>query len=230
MTKDEILFELDTLAQELVFPDFNHGYQFYISSRINCFVLSDKWGIIIEHFGVFNRCLEHDSIVNFLFCYGPIFNETYFEVALRVTSDFSQDEPLFDLALCYKLNSNANKFLARNTTIYFDNQSRIPGIKSDIPTNNKYIYAQDMLRSIINDNKNIFMASLLELQSIIGKNIVPILVIDDFYHPVIPEELPSQTSTYTTIVDVVLNNDASLYIPDKVFNTHWSNWDYSGSM
>lgn len=51
MRSAEILDQLDTAAEEFMFPDLGHGYNYAVDARLHAYRDAQRWALIVETLG-----------------------------------------------------------------------------------------------------------------------------------------------------------------------------------
>ncbi|GAB3845942.1 hypothetical protein GCM10027610_063180 [Dactylosporangium cerinum] len=88
---------------------------------------------------------------------------------------------------------------------------------------------EDVLRLLVPQHRDLLLADESELRRRIPADLPEVLRLDEWEHPDVHQQPPSDSPTFRQIADVLVTGDVDRYTPGPP-NTHWSNWPESGSL
>lgn len=232
-TAKDILQQLDKCAAEFTFPMLDNGYVYLADSRLSAYRDEKRWALLIEVVGYSYRGGGHDGITNCLHIFGnclpfaPGTNDANF---LHVT-DNSEEGDTFDEESQQSLNPDVGSMLIRGQRIKIQKDIdfyRLKGIELEEPPQ---IMVWEFLRSIIDDHKELFLATEEEIRQRIPGDLSRILKLDEWYHNDLANaEMPGENETFQMIAKVLETGDSKLYQPTREPNNHWKNWPDGGTL
>lgn len=229
ISEKEVLDQLDECTENFVFPMLDNGYIFPITQRLSCYRDEHRWAMIIECFEFNVRAGEQDGVNNCLHVYGNcldrepgIRNEDF----IYVTDD-PPEGPVFEDCFVRPV---ARSIMIRSNIVPFD-ISKSALAEKGVNVADERVTAADLLRSLLNEYREQFLATEAELRARIPEDLPLILRLDEWYHPdVANDERPSENETFQMLAKVLATGDVSQFKPSKEPNTHWSNWPDAGTL
>lgn len=227
-TKEEVLQQLDTTPD---FPMLDNGYVYPATVRLNAFrdAAGLRWALVIEVVGWNNHQSDHQAIENTLYCFGNWLNVPpglTNEGFLHMTRDGDESATFDD----QDVDAEARTLYAREKLV------RIPrarkrykelGIELEDPDT---IKGYELLRALIVEHRALFLATEEELRQRVPSDLPLVLRLDQWRHPQVGSEKPSQTETFQMIAEVLATGDAKRYQPKTKPNTHWKHWPMGGQL
>ncbi len=83
-----------------------------------------------------------------------------------------------------------------------------------------------VLRYLVHKLGDELHATVAESLKAVNRNASKLKVLvqtDEYHHPRLMEEIPSNTESFISLAKAIAANDASLFVPGKS-NTHWKYW------
>jgi hypothetical protein len=214
MRSAEILDQLDSAAQNFVFPDLGHGYFYAVDARLHAYRDAQRWALIVEAVGYSPRA---GNLTDVLYVFGNCLTE---------------GEPGLDNGDFLDRVDNWDDIEdADQPEMYSGGQILLRGrpITVSAEPGEELI---DVLRRLVPGHRDLLLADEAELRRRIPPDLPEIMRLDEWHHPgpADGDMLPSRSSTLRQIADVLTTGDPGRYTPDAPPNTHWSNWPESGSL
>ncbi|MCF0092647.1 hypothetical protein [Micromonospora sp. MH99] len=213
MRSGEILDQLDAAAEDFRFPDLGHGYYFAVDARLHAYRDADRWALIVETLGYSPRA---GNLIDVLHVFGnclttgqPGFGNEDFLSRIDNWDEIEDvDEP----------------------EIYCGNPIEVRGRRIAVAAEpGEELF--DVFRRLVPEHRELLLADDVELRRRIPADLPEIMRLDRWHHPdLVQDTLPSRSTTFRQLADVLATGDASRYAPDLPPNTHWSHWPESGTL
>ncbi len=233
MTREEIHAQLDRCAENYAFPMLDNGYAYPADVRLTAYRDDARWALIIEtldqsprgggHGGtrdvihVFGNCIEGEP--------GPA-NDDF----LSRTAD-PPDGPIYFEDCDWHLLRDQGTVMVGDRALPFDLRPDALKRKGIIPAEEGYLSAIDLLRSLLPEHRELFLASEGEKRRRIPVDLSAFLQLEEWHHPDLAGgELPSGNETFQMLADAMVSGDRTRYRPTKAPNTHWRNWPDGGTL
>ncbi|GEM_PF-2067977 len=89
----------------------------------------------------------------------------------------------------------------------------------------------ELCRSLVPTHRELLFATEAEIRGRLPADLPLFLQLEEWHHPdVMGGDLPSKSSTFQMIAEVLETGDRDRYKPVLPPNTHWSNWPEGGAM
>nr|BFE61240.1 hypothetical protein GCM10020063_057660 [Dactylosporangium thailandense] len=210
MDSVEILSQFDAAAEQCVFPDLNNGYYYAVDARLHAYRDARRWALIVETAGYSPRAANLTDILhvfgNCLTSGEPGFENADFLDRIDNWDEIEDDD---------------------QPETYCGTSIVIRGHRLDIPGEHGEELI-DVLRRLVPDHRELLLADESELRRRIPADLPELLRLDQWHHP--DGELPSESTTFIQLADVLTTGDVKRYAPDTPPNTHWSHWPESGTL
>jgi len=210
MDSVEILSQLDTAAEQCVFPDLNNGYYYAVDARLHAYRDARRWALIVETVGYSPRA---GNVTDILHIFGncltsgkPGFENADFLDRIDNWDEIEDDD---------------------QPETYCGTSIVIRGHRLDVPAKHGEELT-DVLRRLIPEHRELLLANESELRRRIPADLPEIIRLDQWHHP--DGELPSESTAFSQLADVLTTGDVERYAPDMPPNTHWSHWPESGTL
>jgi hypothetical protein len=228
----DILHQLDDCAREFTFPMLDNGYVYLAAVRLTAYRDNARWALVIEDLGASPRASGHDSISNCLYCFGNCLKRppgTANEDFLVLTED-GEDGPTFDDEYGWYVNENVHTIRIRGNLVPIQLDSE--GLtEKGIVLEEPQVNGAELLRALVSEYREQLLASETELRQRVPIDLPMLLRLEEWHHPDLAgDELPSGSSTFQSIANVLVSGDPSRYQPTQPPNTHWSNWPDGGTL
>lgn len=213
MRSVEVLEQFDAAAEEFLFPDLGHGYNYAVDVRLHGYRDAEQWALIVEAVGYSPRA---GNLTDVLHVFGNCLtsgepgygNGDFLDRVDNWNEIEDPDEPE---------TYQGGPVVVRGQTIALAAE---PG--EDLV---------DVLRRLVPRHRELLLADEEELRRRIRVDIPEVLRLDQWNHPDLAGGLrPSESETFRQIADVLTTGDLRRYAPSLPPNTHWSNWPDSGSL
>ena len=232
-TQTEILNQLDCVAWEFTFPMLDNGYVALADTRLHAYRDNKSWAIIIETLGASNRAQGEDVFSNCLYCFGNCLNFP----AGRPNADFlhpienGNEGEWYDEEYAFYVREEARTLRIRDTIVPINLDPAFLAAKGIEAEKDGLYSGAALLRSLIPEYRDLLFAAETELRLHVPPDLPQILQLEEWHHPdVALEELPSSSSTFQMLADVLASGDVSRYQPTQSPNTHWHNWPEGGTI
>ena len=231
--RQEILHQLDTEAENYVFPMLDNGYYYHGDQKLTIFRDEERWAILLEVLAYSNHDNDIDGITTIANVFGNCLmgwndnnNFNYF------ASDNGVDTFLYDdTNYVPYLNDQATSIKIRDTIIpiRFDKDYYL-GKGIELEFENK-ITPWEFLRGLIPEQSKLFWLTRQEASKKIPIDLPEFMILTNWHHPnLVISEKPSETETFQQLADVIVTGDKTLYDTREIMNTHWKNWPEGGSL
>jgi hypothetical protein len=203
--RESILSFLDNAFQSIDMPCFGNMNIDYVSSRLSTYHSVDKWLL------VFNSVVWWPAAEGLM-----AMLET---VGTGVVGRQGFDNDRAFVPGCIEVDDDENilRILVRGEDI--DPTSLVIQPNYDIQPE----YGFWVSVALAEKYKESLLASQAEVKQFIPPGFQHLLTIDEWEHPTW-DILPSRTSTFPRVANVLVTSDLSLWNPVEAPNTHWSNW------
>lgn len=233
MTIGSVLSQLDQAAADFTFPALDNGYAYPADVRLTIYRDPMRWAMVIETVEHSPRGGGHDGLRNVLHVYGNCItggpgpeNADF----IPRTAD-PPEGPLFSEECDWALITKAGTILVRDHPIPFDLDDAYLQRKGITPAEEDQLSAIDLLRSLLPEHRELFLASDLEKRRRIPQDLPVFMTLDEWHHPdVTGSELPSGNRCFQMIADAIVTGDTTKYQPVLPPNTHWRNWPDGGTL
>ncbi|WP_127507685.1 DUF7003 family protein [Actinoplanes solisilvae] len=206
----EIISQLDTAAERYAFPDLNNGYSYAVDARLHAYHDARRWALIVETVGYSPRAGNLTDVLhifgNCLTIGGPGSDNADFLDRIDNWDEIEDiDEP----------------------EIYCGTPILVRGHRLEVPAE-RGDELIDVLRQLVPDHRELLLADEQELRRRVPADLPEIMRLDDWHHP--DGDLPSESTTFRQLADVLATGRTKLYAPEMPPNTHWSHWPESGTL
>lgn len=193
-----------------MFPDLNNGYYYAVDVRLHAYRDTPRWALIVETVGYSPRA---GNLTDILHTFGNC---------------LTSGEPGFENADFLDRIDNWDEIEDDDQPeTYCGSSIVIRGRQLDIPAD----YGEeiiDVLRRLVPEHRELLLADASELRRRIPADLPEIMRLDQWHHP--DGELPSESTTFSQLADVLVTGDVKRYTPNMPPNTHWSHWPESGTL
>ncbi|BCJ39888.1 hypothetical protein GCM10010168_27470 [Actinoplanes ianthinogenes] len=210
MDSAEIIGQLDAAADEAVFPELNNGYYYAVDARLHAYRDARRWALIVETVGYSPRA---GNLTDVLHVFGNCLTggEPGFE-----NGDFLDRIDNWD-----EIEDADEPETFRGTPIVIRGRR----LETAAEVGDDLV---DVFRRLAPEHRELLLADEAELRRRIPADLPEIMRLDAWHHPV--DELPSESTTFRQLADVLATGDRERYAPDMPPNTHWSHWPESGTL
>ncbi|WP_199924900.1 DUF7003 family protein [Streptomyces sp. NRRL WC-3725] len=212
MTTAAILDQFDQCADEAVFPDLANGYYYPVDVRLSLFHGPGEWGMVAELLGYSPRA---GNLTDVLHVFGNCLT--------RGEPGFCNDD-FFDRI------ENIDELTEDGRSYRGSRFARVRGRKLPL-TGQEGEPLVDILRSLVLENRSLFLANDQELRNRLPARVPLILQLNEWQQPHdLGDSMPSDHETFRRIAEVLATGDASRCRPQIPSNTHWSAWPEAGTL
>ncbi len=237
----DILKVLDACSADFSFPMLDNGYVYLAATRLALFRSETDWAITIELFGFSPRAGVPDLNIG-TFASTLIRRKTVADYSIPAAhAAYLQRQPNNDDLFIRHLEEgdwmedevmvqNASPVRLRQQSVLIPalTDYAAQGIALEAP-NQAMVF--EFCRWLADEKRSEVLATDEEQRWHVPPDLVKILQLDEWRHPdLVNDELPSQTSTFQQLAQVLVQGDVSLYRPTELPNTHWSHWPDGGTL
>jgi hypothetical protein len=227
--QNEILKVLDDAARNGDFPTLDHPYYYHGDQRLSIFANTNRWVILIEIFAFNNHHYDLDGLMTIAHYFGnhlkphnPVFG--FF-------SDFDENFFTTDERGVPELTKTVKKVTLRGKQIDINHDVERYYAKSIELENVPSISAWEFMRGLVPEERDGYLLRPVEMYLNIPSDLKMIMQLYDWYHPdMAASELPSATTTFQELAQVIVALDPTRFNNKGIQNTHWSNWPEGGSL
>lgn len=208
----------------------DNGYVYPADVRLTAYSDDMRRAIVLEQLGHSPRGGGHRGITDALHVFGNcITGEAGMtNDGFLIRTDDPPGEEIFE---DYDVIRPAGTIMVRETPIRFDVSPSALERKGIVPAEERAITAIDLIRSLLPEHRDQFLATDVEKRARIPEDLPEFLRLEEWYHPdICNDELPSQTKTFQMLAAALVYGDSMLYSPAEKPNTHWTNWPMGGSL
>lgn len=233
MTQEEILAQLDQCAENYSFPMLDNGYAYPADVRLTAYRDTDRWALVIETVDQSPRGGGHEGTRNVIHVFGNCIegepgpaNEDF----LSRTSD-PPEGPIYGEECDWNLERIAGTVMVRDRPILFDLSPDVLQHKGITPAEQGTLSAIDLLRSLLPEHRELFLATDAEKRRRIPSDLPEFMRLEEWHHPDLSgNERPSDNETIQLLAEALVSGDPTRYKPKAVPNTHWRNWPEGGTL
>ena len=223
-TESDILDPMDKCAEEFNFPILNNINSHLADIKLTSFRSSEEWLIVFEEVALF----EETMFMNTVSAYGNKVRTPGVQLGIDDIIKPVPSRPIFDDEGMFTLNLFDFEIKINNKKKHFS-PTKADYQKLKIKLQSKVPDAAKLLRYLVDKVPEEFFVSESKLLQICGRrsaNVKLFLKLDDWNHPdVADDELPSESISFKTLADALVQGDPGLYsCPKNKENTHWTNW------
>lgn len=231
--RKEILLQLDTEAENYVFPMLDNGYYYHGDQKLTILRDEKRWAILLEVLQYNNHKNNIDGITTIANVFGNCLtglndNDNFNFFA----SDNDVETFLYDeINYIPYLNDKATSIKVRDTliSIQFDKEYYL-GKGIELEFQNR-ITPWEFLRGLIPEQSNLFWLTRQEISNKIPLDLPEFMTLTNWHHPDLAAgEKPSEVETFKQLADVIVTGDKMLYNTKEINNTHWINWPEGGAL
>jgi len=229
----EILAQLDSCANDFIFPMLDNGYVYPITTKLSSFRDEKRWAMIIEVFGFNPRGGITHSISNCLHIYGN---------CLNFTSGTHADNHLFPIRPSTEgsfadadyglwLNPAIENVVLRDRDFAIEHHRQFYIDRGIQLKNENKIYIQEFLRGLLPEYNRELLATEFEIRDRIPRDLPQFKVLNHWNHPnCAAGQFPSESETFILLSKALASGNKEIYAPTLEPNSHWSNWPHAGSL
>jgi hypothetical protein len=224
-----VLSDLDKHASEFNFPMLDNAYVSFAAGRMSVFISEDHWAIVFEILGY---SINQGEFTDDLYAFGDFLPREGVLTSFSVLTETPQ-APLTDPATeawiadwsDWSISSSSGTFRFRPSRSEYSTA----GIHLEGESGPGSLAQKDVLRFFI--AKQMSPSLFLSEDELIGElegcpPMKLLLQTESWQHPdVASGELPSGSVSFQSLMRVIAEKSASLFVPGNV-NTSWPNWDH----
>ncbi|OUL61933.1 hypothetical protein [Flavobacterium sp. AJR] len=233
ITKEEILRQLDSEAENYVFPMLDNGYYYHGDQKLTIFRDDKRWAILLEVLAYNNHQDDLEGITTIANVFGNCLtgcndndNFNHFAHYSNIEA-FIYDENNYPS----KLNPLAKTIKIREVEIPIT-FSREHYISKNIHFEYKdKIAPWELMRALIPEYSDLFWLNRIDISNKIPVDLPIFMTLNNWHHPDLANnKKPSDTETFTQLADAIFTGDKTLYNTKETNNTHWTNWPEGGAL
>ena len=211
VSEAEILEQFDTAADDFLFPDVGHGYNYAIDVRLHAFSDRQRWALVVELVGYTPRA---GNVTDILHVFGNCLTTG---IPGYDNGDFlDRIENMDEIEVEEGERFHVGDLAVRGVTL------PVPGFEGEeLP---------DVFRRLVPEHRSLLLATEAELRRRIPTDLPEILTLEQWHQPRLHEQKPSESEVYQQLAAVLARADPASYRPTLPPNTHWSNWPESGAL
>ena len=227
----DILDQLDRCATAYTFPILDNAYVYPADTRMTLFRDSERWAIVIEVLGFNSHMGGTGGIDDALYCFGNCLGRAPGispESTLRPVTD-GDSGPLFEPPDGMTVRFEAADLRIRGQSVEVPRQPEHYLQRDVFLESPPDLQGFELLRGLLPEHRELLLATDEEIQALLPPDLPRLLRLDEWNHPDVSEgDLPSESSTFQALAEVLETGDATLYKPRNKPNTHWSRWPEGG--
>lgn len=240
----DILAAWDKCAEHFTFPMLDNGYVYPAATRLSLYRSPDDWGMVIEVFGFSprsglpdvhvhtfaSRLVRAKSVNDYVsrqayeaYLANNPYNESTFFFPIEEGLWLDIDDP-------ERLAAGNNTLMIRGLPIPAPElgQYGSHGIALQDPPN---VYVFELCRLLAASSRDSVLATADERRNSLPPELMQIMQLEEWRHPDLSNgELPSSSSTFKSIAEVLALGNLAAYQPLQDPNTHWKNWPEGGTL
>ena len=231
--RKEILHQLDTEAENYVFPMLDNGYYYHGDQKLTIFRDEKRWAILLEVLQFNNHENNIDGITTIANVFGNCLtgwneNDNFNFFA----SDSDIETFLYDeINYVPYLNEKATSIKVRETIIPIQFDKEYYKGKDIELEFEKKVTPWEFLRGLIPEYSHLFWLTRQEISNKIPLDLPEFMTLNNWHHPDLAlGEKPSEMETFQQLADVIVTGDKTIYNTKEITNTHWTNWPEGGAL
>ena len=236
-TADAVLEFLDEAAQSDKFPMLDNGYVYLGRTRLSLHSSPSEWALVIEVFGYSPRAGLPDLAVYTLASrlYDPQHDARippehrlpgYPHGEVDFFERFEDDGWTDDEE---RVAGGVSHVVVRGQRVGLPPASAYAahGIDLEEPP---HVGVMEATRYLAAVHPDLVLATREERRTRVAPDLRELLVLDEWRHPRVPDELPSHVEGFRRFAEVLETGDAGRYRPTEPPNTHWRHWPEGGTL
>jgi hypothetical protein len=236
----KILDVLDSAARAFTFPMLDNGYWYLAATRLSLHRSDEDWAMAIEVFGYSPRSGVPDTFVS-MFGSDPLRSDAPDDIALLTGYRDLANHPNDDLTIVLPierstwpghdvdLDTTASTVVLRGKRIRIPDPPAYAELGIDLLDPGR-VMAWELCRALASQHRDEVLATEAERRAHVRPQLEQVLVLNEWHHPDLFEELPSQMESFRQLAEVLATGDVGIYKPTESPNTHWSNWPEGGTL
>ncbi len=235
-----VLKILDECAGNFRFPMLDNGYLYLAATRLTAYSNNNDWALVFEIFGFSPRAGIPDLTIQ-TFASNLTNRAERSDYATKLAYDnYLKNNPNNEFKSFYPIENDdwmseescevlkpSGDIVLRGKNIALPSACDYKA--NDIALEESAPLTFELCRYLAKNYRENVLATEDERRFNVLNELKFVLTLDDWLHPDLTDGvLPSQTTTFSEIQDVLLTADATKYIGDAIGNTHWSNWPDGG--
>ena len=215
-TADEVLAQLDEHAMGDGFPMLDNGYVYLAATRMSLHRSPSDWAMVFEVFGYSVRAGDPDLAV-----YTLIGSDHELDFFHPIDSDDWTDAD--------DVTPATSQVVLRGEPVGLPAVEEYPahGIELEAPPQPA---VKDVCRYLAAVHRDRVLATTEERRTRLGPAFRELLVLDEWRHPDLGDERPSDLESFWQLAMVLETGDVTLYRRPEPPNTHWRHWPEGGTL
>jgi hypothetical protein len=235
-----ILDVLDRCRDRFTFPMLDNGYVYLAATRLSLFRSPQDWAMVIEVFGFSPRAGAPDTTIQTFASRLHNRNPAKDYVNDEAHEAYLANNPHNELRTVFPIVDDSwqdEEDVAERSREVIVRGRRIPlphaddyarnGIDLEDPPRVRVFEACRYLAAVARD---LVLATPEERRVSVLPGMEQILQLEEWNHPDVVEESPSQSQTFRQLARVLAAGDTTLYRPTLPPNTHWQHWPEGGTL
>lgn len=227
--ESRVLNELDKHASEFNFPVLDNAYISFAAGRLSVLLNEDDWAIVFE---VLGYSINEGAFVNDIYAFGNCLLREGVLTSFPVLTEVSE-APLIDPATEAWIADWRDWCISSPSGVYrfhpFKSEYSDAGICVSDEGGPGSLAQKDVLRFFIAKQtaSGLFLCESDLIDQVPGCSTMRLLLqTENWRHPDVANgELPSDTSSFQSLMKAIAEKNASLFVPGDV-NSQWPFWDH----
>lgn len=240
----DILAALDKCAEQFTFPMLDNGYVYPAATRLSLYRSPDDWSMVIEIFGFSPRSGLPDVHI-YTFASRLVRAKSVNDYVSRqayekylANNEHNESTFIYPIEEGGWLDTEDSELLAAGASTVM-----VRGQPMDAPPLREYgahgialqdpphVYVFEFCRLLAASAREKVLATADERRKCIPPDLVQIMQLEEWDHPDLGSgELPSSSSTFKSLAEILAHGNVAGYRPSGEPNTHWKNWPEGGTL
>ena len=215
-TVDEVLARLDEYALGDGFPMLDNGYVYLAAARMSLHRSPSAWAMVIEVFGYSVRAGDPHLAV-------------YTMTGSERETDFFHPIDSEDWTDADDVISGTTQVVLRGLPVELPAVQEYAAHRIDLEAPPQPS-VMEVCRYLAAVHRDRVLATTEERRTRVRPDLRELLVLDEWRHPDLGEERPSDLESFWQLAMVLETGDVTLYQPSEPPNTHWRHWPEGGTL
>lgn len=237
----EIFAILDEAAETCAFPRLDNGYFYLAATRLSLFRSEQDWALVIETFGYSPRAgLPSTHVYTFASnlhkrntVHDYVSEEAYQNyLKNNPHNEFRSFDPIEEgdwMEENYMDVAPSGQVMLRERSIPLPDLHEYATRGIELEKAQPQVF--ELCRYLAEIAREDVLATPEERRISVLPELKQIRQLEEWHHPdLVHDELPSGSTTFQQLVDILVAGDKSIYDPENEPNTHWSNWPEGGRL
>lgn len=237
---DRILEILDEGAERFAVPILDNAYLALAATRVTLFCSASDWALVFEVFGYDTRAslpsLQVATLASRLHARDPVTSYVTPEAHAKYLAENPHNDARFFEPVDegdwqdddeQQVAQSATSLLLRGKRVAIPNRADYAALGISLASPDA-VFSYELTRALAATHRAEVLALPEELRVSVPPELVQVLQLDEWTHPDLVDESPSDVESIRHFAQVLASGDVGAYRAVTPPNTHWSNWPNGG--